>query len=138
MTTRLFWPAVVVGWLFIGVGLVGIAGEGRDVPVDGFGRWVVGLALVHDLVLAPIVVAIGVGLGRVLGPPWRSIAGAALIVAGPVVLFAWPYVAGWGRSASNPSIQPRNYPGGLVTVLAVISVAAVLVAIAEVVRARRR
>lgn len=137
MTTRLFWPGVLAGWLLIGVGLVGIAGEGRDVPVVDFGRWVVGLALVHDLVLAPIVVVLGAGLARVLRPPWRAVVGAALIVAGPVVLFAWPYVAGWGRSVSNPSIQPRDYEGGLVTLLAVIGSTATVVALVEVVRRAR-
>lgn len=137
MSAKLFWPGVVAGWLLIGIGLVGIAGEGRDVPIDGFGRWVVGLALVHDLVLVPIVVAVGVGLARALQPPWRAIAGATLIVAGPIVLFAWPYVAGWGRSAANPSIQPRDYGSGVVTLLAAIGVAAAALVLAEVVRRAR-
>ena len=137
MTSKLFWLGVVVGWALIAVGLVGIAGEGRDVPVTAFGRWVVGLALVHDLVVAPAVILIGVVLARLVPPPWRSIAGAALIIAGPVVLFAWPYVAGWGRSDANASIQPRDYPFGLAVLLAVIGAAAVLLALIEVVRRAR-
>jgi hypothetical protein len=137
VTAKLFWPGVVVGWSLIAVGLVGIAGEGRDVPVGAFGRWIVGPALVHDLVVAPAVILIGVVVARLLRPPWRSIAAAALIVAGPVVLFAWPYVAGWGRSGANASVQPRDYGFGLAVLLAAVGATAVLLALIEVVRRAR-
>lgn len=137
MTPKVFWTAAAVGWALIAVGLVGIAHEGRDVPVAAFGRWVVGLALLHDLVLVPVVMAIGVALARLVRPPWRSIVGAALIVAGPTVLFAWPYVAGWGRARSNPSVQPRDYPQGLAVLLASIGAAATLLALMQVVRRAR-
>lgn len=136
-TPKLFWPAVIVGWGIIAVGIVGVLGEGRDVPPFQLASWIVGLALLHDLVLVPIVVAVGFGLGRLLPPPWRSVAGGALVVAGPVVLFAWPYVQRWGISSSNPSIQPRDYTHGLVVVLAVIAAASVLAAVTLVVQRAR-
>src|SRR4051794_26822152 len=104
MTSKLFWPGVVIGWAIIGVGLVGVAGEGRDVPAVPFARWIIGLALVHDLVLVPFVLALGVLLRRTLAQPWRGLIGGALLVAGPILLFAWPYVEGWGRSRANSSI----------------------------------
>ena len=135
---RSFWPAVAIGWASITVGVVGVLGEGRDVPVAAFGRWVLGLAVLHDVVVVPIVLAAGVVIARVLRPPWRAAVSAALVVAGPVVLFAWPFVAGWGRSASNPSIQPRSYGSGLVTVLAVVAVVFVVAGLAAGRRARRR
>lgn len=138
MTAKLFWPSVVVGWLLIGVGIVGVAGEGRDVPVAAFARWVIGLVLVHDLVVVPLVLVVGALLRRAFPAPWRAAAAGALVVAGPVVLFAWPYVAGWGRSRSNPSIQPRDYGDGLVVLLAVIAVATVAVGVGVGVARRRR
>lgn len=131
---KVFWLAVVIGWTVIGIGIVGVLGDGRDVPPVDFTKWLVGLALVHDLVVVPIVLAIGVGLSNVLGPPWRTITAGALIVAGPVLLFAWPYVQRWGVSASNPTIQPRDYTSGLVVVLAIISASSVLLAAITAVR----
>jgi hypothetical protein len=139
VTPKVFWPGVAVGWSLIAVGVIGVAGEGRDVPVAAFGRWVVGLALVHDLVVAPLVVVLGFGLARGLRAPWRAIVGATLIVTGPIVLFAWPYVEGWGRSSANPSIQPRDYGRGLAVLLASIAATGAAVAVgAAVGRARGR
>lgn len=137
MTPKAFWPAVAVGWSVALVGIVGILGEGRDVPVAAFVRWIVGAAVVHDLVLVPVVLAVGVALARFVGAPWRAEAGAALVVAGPVLLFAWPFVAGWGRSASNRSVQPRAYGAGLVTILAIVAIVTVAVGVIEKVRRGR-
>jgi hypothetical protein len=120
VTSKVFWPGVVVGWAVIAVGLVGVASEGRDVPVVAFGRWVIGLALIHDLVLVPVVLAIGIGIGRVVPGRWRAHLGVVLVVAGPVLLLAWPFAMGWGASRSNPTILPRDYRSGLLVLLAVI------------------
>jgi hypothetical protein len=135
--SRWFWPAVVVGWSVMAVGAIGVAGEGRDVPPFAFARWIVGIALVHDLVLVPICLAVGVLLQRALRSPWRGIAGTTLLVAAVTVLFAWPYVMGWGRLRSNPSIHPREYGRGLTQLLATIALGAVVAAGVTVVRRAR-
>lgn len=134
--SRLFWPAVAVGWAVMAVGVVGIAGEGRDVPPVAFARWTVGLVVVHDLLVAPAVILVASAVRRLVPPPWRSVLTGALVLGGVVLLFAWPYVQGWGTSSSNASIQPRDYERGLAIVLAVIAGAGV--AAAGLVTVRRR
>lgn len=136
-TSKLFWPGVIVGWAIIGVGIAQLVGEGRDVPALAFTRWLVGLALVHDLVLVPVVLAAGAVLRRALQPPWRSTVGGALVVIGPVVLFAWPFVARWGRLRSNPSILPRDYGRGLLVIVAAIAVTSAAVGIVATSRRAR-
>lgn len=83
-------------------------------------RWVVGLAVVHDVVLVPIVLAVGVGLRRVVPatawPPVR----AGLLTTAVLGVVAWPFVRGYGRSSTIPSLFPRNYAAGLLAALAVV------------------
>lgn len=133
-TPRLFWPGVVIGWTLIALGAVGVAGEGRDVPPATFTRWVIGLAVVHDLVLVPLVMVVGWGLRRWTSGPLRSMVSMVLVVGGVTVLFAWPYVQGWGASRTNTTIQPRSYGTGLAVLLVAITGAAVLVALLGAVR----
>nr|MBA3653360.1 hypothetical protein [Actinomycetota bacterium] len=46
--------------------------------------------------------------------------GAGLLISGALSLVAWPLVRGYGRSAGNPSILPRNYGAGLAGTLIVV------------------
>jgi hypothetical protein len=119
---RWFWPSVVVGWGLIAVGVVGVLGEGRDVPVDSFARWVVGVGVAHDLLFVPVVAVAGVVLAWAVPARIRPAVTSLLLISGFVALFAAPLVAGWGRAASNPSIQPRDYASGLAAVLGVVAV----------------
>ena len=130
----LFWTGVVVGTALMAVGAVELARASDLSPPAAVARWVVGLALVHDLVVAPLTIAVGVATARVLPPSVRSVVQAAVIVSAVVAAFSVPFVAGWGRLANNPSVLPRNYAGGLAAVLAVVWV----VAAAAVVRRLRR
>jgi hypothetical protein len=83
-------------------------------------RWIVGLAVVHDLVLVPIVLAIGLGLRRVVPPRARAPMRTALLTTAVLSAVAWPFVRGYGRSSSVPSLLPRNYGAGLLVALAVV------------------
>jgi hypothetical protein len=81
-------------------------------------RWIVGLAVVHDLVLVPVVLAVGAGLHRVVParawPPVRT----ALLATAVLSAVAWPFVRGYGRNPGVPSLLPRNYGAGLAAALA--------------------
>jgi hypothetical protein len=112
----------VVGWGCIAVGVVGVLGEGRDVPPGAFARWVVGIGVAHDLLFVPVVAAAGVVLAWAVPAHVRPTVTSLLLITGFVALFAAPLVAGWGRAASNPSIQPRDYTSGLAAVLGVVAV----------------
>jgi hypothetical protein len=83
-------------------------------------KWFAGGALVHDFVVAPIVFAIAIGLGKTLSPRFRRPVQFTLVATGVFVLISWPFVRGYGRTTANPSILPNNYARGLLIVLAVV------------------
>lgn len=133
--TRRTIPFVVAGWGLMVLGALSVIRSDGSVPAPAFGRWLVGLALVHDLVVAPVVFGVGYLLRRVVPPRARPGVVRALVATAIVVLFAWPLVAGWGRAPANPSIQPRDYGTGLAATVAIVILA---VAAPEAWRACRR
>lgn len=131
---RWFWPALVVGGAVSLYGTVRIAESFVDTPT--FVRWLIGLALVHDLVVAPAVAVVGWVAHRLL-PAWAArIVVPALAVAAVVTLFAWPLVRGYGARPS-PSHLPRDYVDGLTVILVLVAVAAAGALVTAAVRRRR-
>jgi hypothetical protein len=113
------WPVVggaVVGIGLASVGVVSLLQEPHDTHPMVTVRWIVGLALAHDLVLVPLVLAVGACVHRLPRSSRGWIAGG-LLVSGALALVAWPEVRGYGRAPGNPSILPRNYGRGLVVTL---------------------
>lgn len=80
----------------------------------------IGLTLVHDLVLAPIVCLVGLAVGRLLPLSARGPVAAGLFVSATVTAVAWPAVRGYGRLPDDPSVLPGNYAGGLAIVLVAV------------------
>jgi hypothetical protein len=109
-----FWIGVAAGVPLIAVGVVGLLSDRAATHPIEAGRYFVGGALAHDLVLAPVVLAVGVAIRRVARPSVRRWLQAGLTVSAPVVLFSWPFVLGYGRLANNPSVLPRNYGRGAI------------------------
>jgi hypothetical protein len=123
----LFWSGVAVGSVVMGVGLVAIFSKSGATRPANFAVFFIGLALVHDLMLAPATIAIATSLRSVSPRTGRGLLFGALVVSGVVVLFSTPLLFGWGAQPDNPSFLPRNYALGLALVLAVVwGVAAVL------------
>lgn len=83
-------------------------------------RLLVGLDLVHDLVLAPVVLVMGWTLSRVVPARLRAPLQGGLFCTAVVVAIAYPFVRGFGRIATNPSALSRNYAHGLLVTLAVV------------------
>lgn len=124
---RLFWPGVALGWIVTTVGVWGLVSDSdRTQPTESV-RFVVGAAIVHDLLLAPVVILAGWALAKAVPARARGPVQAALLVSAVVALFSVPFVRGYGRVAPNPSILPRNYAAGLTIILVAIWVATALV-----------
>jgi hypothetical protein len=122
----IFWVGIAAGWALIGYGIVGLLRNATDTHPRNFLAFFVGSALAHDLVLVPLVMAIGLlGLRRV-PPAVRPALAAALVVAGPVVLYAYPFIRGYGRDPHNPSLLPNQYGWALVTAIALVAATAAL------------
>jgi hypothetical protein len=97
------------GAALIAVGLAGIASH---LGVVGWAVWFAGVAVVHDAVLAPLVIGVGYATRRVPAL-WRY----AAVVAGTVTLVALPAVLGYGRRGDNPSVLPQAYGRHLIAII---------------------
>ncbi|MFC4786251.1 hypothetical protein ACT8ZV_17370 [Nocardioides sp. MAHUQ-72] len=96
--------------------------------------WLAAGVVLHDVVLAPLVVALAAIGARAL--PWaaRGPATVALVVLGSVTLLAVPVLGRFGARADNPTLLDRPYVAGWLVLATLVVVAA---AVATVVRARR-
>jgi len=84
-----FWASAAAGRVVIGVGLRGIVTNRIDTRPANLAKFVVGGALLHDLLVAPVVLV--------------------LAVSAIVVLFSWPIVRADGLATHNPTSLPHNY-----------------------------
>ena len=116
----LFWISAAAGWAVIAWGLRGIFQHSLDTRPGNLARFVVGGALLHDLLVAPLVILAGVLLVRVVRGRARAVVQAALAVSGLVALFSYPLVRGYGLAANNPTSLPHNYTANLLVVLGVV------------------
>ena len=118
---RRFWLALLAGGLVMAWGVAGLLRHAASTVPASWLRWLLGLLLAHDLLLAPAVLAAGHLLRRVPAP-WRPPLRAALIVSGTLALTSLPLLLGYGRASQpgNTSLLPRDYPASLAAVLAVV------------------
>lgn len=138
-TTRrgpLFWGSAAVGWALIAWGVRGALNHDVDTRPGQLVRFLLGGALAHDLVLAPLVLLAGVVVARAVPGRWRAPVQAALIVSGTVALFAFPLVRGYGRIHRNPTSLPHDYGTNLAVVLAAVAAAATVAALVSASRRR--
>ena len=99
--------------------------------------WLVAGVLLHDLVLAPLVIVLA-GLGaRVLPHSARAPVVVAIVVLGAVTLLGVPVLGRFGARPDNPTLLDRAYGPGWAA-LAGLTVLGVVVATGLRVRARRR
>jgi hypothetical protein len=135
---RLFWISAVVGWAFIGWGLRGVFHYHIDTRPGELARFFIGGALIHDLILAPVVLLVGYVVVRVAPAGWRAYVQAALIISGLLILFTYPEVRDYARVLHNPTSLPHNYTANLAIVIGVVWGVTGLVAVIHRVRSRSR
>ena len=81
--------------------------------------WLAGGVVLHDFVLVPLTLLLGVVLIRLLPANLRAPVVGGLVVLGTVTLMAVPVLGGWGANADNPTILDRNYSVGWLVVAGV-------------------
>ncbi len=116
----LFWISAGAGWAVMAFGLRGIFEHSLDTRPANLARFVVGGALLHDLVVAPLVIIAGVVVARAVPRRGRAVVQAALVISGIVALFSYPLVRAYGLAANNPTSLPHNYARNLLVVLGVV------------------
>ncbi len=96
------------------------------------GIWVAGGILVHDAVIAPVTVVIGVVAARLLPRHARAPMGIAFLVWATLTIVFVPVLSGQGGKPDNDTILGRPY------VASWLVLTAVLLAVAAVIALRRR
>lgn len=96
------------------------------------GIWVAGGILVHDAVIAPVTVVIGVVAARLLPRHARAPMGIAFLVWATLTVVFVPVLSGQGGKPDNDTILGRPY------VASWLVLTAVLLAVAAVIALRRR
>ncbi|GGJ84973.1 hypothetical protein GCM10011372_24100 [Agromyces bauzanensis] len=119
-----------------GLGLVGVGGLVLldEVPPErwlGIAVWVGSAIVLHDGVVAPVAVAVGLGAARVrerIGRTGVAVAQAALLVGAVLTAIALPAIISQARGNANPTILLGSYGVSLAVAWAVLAaVAAVAV-----------
>ncbi|WIB76832.1 hypothetical protein DEJ28_14410 [Curtobacterium sp. MCPF17_002] len=132
---------VVVGVLVIAFGAYVLVTTVRPNRIWGLATWLVAAVVLHDAILSPFVVAVGLLLrrsGRSL-PPWVLVVVQAAVVLGSVLaLVVLPEIAAKHHGQKNPTVLPFDYGARLLVVEGVLLLVVVVVLAVGVVRARRR
>lgn len=114
---------LALGLPVIGYGLRGAIVDAADTHPPELARWVIGTALVHDLVVVPLAAAVALVVRRYTPPfAWPPVR-AGLAATAILALVGWPFVRGYGDDPTNPSLLPRNYGVGLAAAIGVVWVA---------------
>lgn len=93
------------------VGVLKVMDRGSATVVETL-KWFAGGTLLHDAVLAPVVVVLGaLAVPRV--PTWaRMPLVTGVIVLGTTTVAVFPMLAGFGAISDNPTLLDRNYAAG--------------------------
>lgn len=132
-------PVAIAGVAALAFGVRELVGGAGPLPrLWSSMLWLAGVLVVHDVVLAPLAVAVGWVLSRLLpGRAVRRIVAGGLLVAGSLVAVAIPAQLTPGV-ADNPTTTPRDYGGGLALSLAVTATVTILLLIGTRLRRRGR
>lgn len=107
-----------------------------EVPqyLPGLVLWMVGIVVIHDGLLSPLVVGVGWLLARTVPPSGRRYLQAALVVGGLITIIAIPLIARRDTQPPAKALLLQNYGANLAILLglvAALNVAAYLVTAAR-------
>lgn len=109
--------AGVLLFLYGGVRLV------AEVPeaLPGLVLWLVGIVVIHDGLLSPLVVGVGWLLARTVPPRGRRYLQAALVVGGLITIIAIPLIARRGTQPPAKALLVQNYGANLAILLGLVA-----------------
>jgi hypothetical protein len=88
--------------------------------------WLGAGVVLHDFVLAPLVLVAVLMGGRLVPVGFRAAVVAGLVVLGTATIVAIPVLGGFGERPDNPSLLNRHYWIGWLVLAAVVLVAVVV------------
>jgi hypothetical protein len=126
------WLLGVVG---VAMGLYGVALVlTRDHDLLNLALWLAAGVVLHDFVLAPLVLALSALVPRLPRVARAPVVVGALVL-GSATLVGVPVLGRFGARADNPTLLPRDYVGGWAVLAAAVLVG---VALGVMLGARRR
>lgn len=127
-----------LGLPVVAFGLRGVLVDSSRTHPAELARWLIGAALVHDLVLVPLALAAGCAARRVTPARLWPVVRSGLLVTAALALVSWPFVRGYGQDPANPSLLPREHGAGLAAAIGVVWVAVAAWGLAATLRSRAR
>ena len=127
---------VAIGALGVLAGLYGgwlVLSRGHDLL--NLGLWLAAGVVLHDGVLALVVLAVGTVAVRLLPGPAKAPAVVGFVVLGSVTLLAVPVLGRFGARSDNPTLLDRDYTVGWLVLAGLVLVGVVT---ASLVGSRRR
>ena len=107
-----FWVGAVIGGAIVAFGVHGLWVNERSGAISA-AQWLVGGALLLDLVVVPVAALVGWATKRVV-PRWAwPVARAALLTSAILIVVAAPLVTHQGGVPGNATVRPRDYGAGL-------------------------
>lgn len=91
--------------------------------------WLAGGVVLHDAVLAPVVVLLGYGASRLLPGHFRSSTATAFLIWATLTIVFLPVLSGQGGKAGNDTILGKPYVLSWVVMTVVLIAYAVVVAL---------
>ena len=88
--------------------------------------WLVSGVVLHDFVLAPLVLGLVVVGARLVPAVGRAPVAAGLVVLGTATVFAIPVLGTFGQRSDNPTLLDRDYTAGWFAVAGVVLLATVV------------
>ena len=121
------WLVIVAGFVVMGWAVWGVFAESeRTAPASWF-TWLIGGALVHDLVVLPLVVLVGIGFASMARPGLARCLRWAVAVGAVITVASFPVVARFGERSDNPTVLPLPAGRNLVFIwLGLLAVAVVV------------
>ena len=127
---------VAIGTLGVLVGAYGgwlVLSRGHDLL--NLGLWLAAGVVLHDGVLALVVLAVGTVAVRLLPQAAKAPAVVGFVVLGSVTLLAVPVLGRFGARSDNPTLLDRDYTVGWLVLAGLVLVGVVT---ASLVGSRRR
>lgn len=131
---------VVVGVLVMAFGAYVLVTTVRPNRIGGLATWLLGAVVLHDAVLSPFVVGVGLLLrraGRSLRAWVLVVVQTAIVLGSVLALVVLPEIAAKSHGQRNPTILPFDYGVRLVLVEGALVLVVVAVLVLGVRRARR-
>ena len=120
---------LLLGGLGVLVGLYGayllLSRQDTDQLVSA-AIWLASGVVLHDVVLAPLVLLLVVVGARVVPGGFRAPAAAGLIVLGTVTVMAIPVLGRFGARPDNPTLLDRDYTLGWLVLAGLVLLAVVV------------